>query len=179
VSCFDWDDHCEANDAMPWMVQLKELNPSFKATLFSIPALGSDDYWDDHPEWIELVGHGWAHPDPREAEHWDHDQATDVLLSMPRAFVDGWKSPGWLTSDGMYQACLDLGWWIADQHLADARRPAGLAVYLHEDGRNWHGHVQNVCGNGLRETWAQVCEMVEETDEFLFASEAVQVAMPA
>ena len=176
---FDWDDHCELNDAMPWMTSLKEINPDFKATLFSIPAFGDEAFWNGHPDWIELAMHGWQHPNPREAEHWTYDQAVDVLLSAPDRFVKVWKSPGWLTSPGMYQACADLGWAIADQHLADDQRPAGLQVYLWEDGDNWHGHVQNSCGNGLRETWAQVCKLVAETDEFAFVTESVRTAVPA
>lgn len=176
---FDWDDHCDINDAMPWMASLKERNPAFKATLFSIPALGSDEFWGSHPDWIELAMHGWTHPDPREAEHWSYDQAVDVLLSAPTGFVKVWKSPGWLTSEGMYQACLDLGWTVADQHLADHLRPEGLSVYLWEDGDNWHGHVQNVCGNGIRETWKQVCDKVAETSEFLFVTESVREAVAA
>lgn len=160
---------------MPFMLALKELNPAFKATLFSVPALGSDDFWDAHPPWLEIAMHGWAHPDPREAEHWSYNQSMDVLLSAPARFVELWKSPGWLTSPGMYEALLELDWAIADQHLADHLRPDRLAVYLHEDGTNYHGHVQDVCGNGLRESWDQVCGLVASTSEFRFASEAVKV----
>ena len=172
---FDWDDHCPDNDAMPYMLELKKLRPDFKATLFAVPALGTDEYWDSLPDWIELAMHGWAHPTPREAEHWSYDQAVDVLLSRPSRFVNGWKSPGWLTSPGMYQALEDLGWWIADQHLADDIRPAGLPVYLWEDGENWHGHVQNLGTNGLEETWNRVLIEVAAAKSFEFASEAVGV----
>ena len=174
---FDFDDHCEANNAMPYMTRLKEINPAFKATLFAIPAHGDEDFWNDHPDWIELAGHGWSHPDPREAEHWSYDQAVDVLLALPERFVDGWKSPGWLSSPGVYDACRDMGFWIADQHLADGKRPVDLPAYLWEDGDNWHGHVQNVCGNGLGETWSKVCELVERAGSFEFASDGAAVLM--
>lgn len=176
MSVFDWDDHCPSNDALPWMLRLKEINPAFKATLFCVPALGDGEFWDSHPDWLELGMHGWSHPDPREAEHWSYEQSLGVLLAAPARMRGLWKSPGWLTSPGMYEALLDLDWTIADQHLADAVRPDGLSVYLHEDGENWHGHVQDVCGNGLAETWGRVCEMVAATTEFRFASEAVAVA---
>lgn len=173
----DWDDHCPSNDAMPYMLRLKEMRPDFKATLFSVPALADEDYWDSLPDWIEVCAHGWAHPTPREAELWSYDQSVDVILSLPQRFrvSRGWKSPGWLTSPGMYRALEDLGWWIADQHLADHLRPDGLPVYLWEDGDNWHGHVQNLGTNGLQETWETVVRLVEEADEFRFASEAVKV----
>lgn len=177
MTVFDFDDHCETNDAMVFMHQLKAVNPQFKATLFAIPALGNDAFWDNHPDWIELAMHGWAHPNPYEAAGWSYDQACDVLLSAPAAFMNGWKSPGWQISDGTYQALLDLGWWVADQHLEDGRRPAGLPVYLYEDDDCWHGHVQNVCGNGILETWDALCAKVAATTDFQFASEAVKVAV--
>jgi hypothetical protein len=160
---------------MPWLNRLKSLREDFQCTLFCVPALGDDEYWESLPDWVEVAMHGWAHPTPREAEHWSYDQSVDVLLSKPNRFVDGWKSPGWLTSPGMYQALGDLGWWIADQHLADDVRPAGLPVYLWEDGHNWHGHVQNLGTNGLEETWDIVRQLVIDADEFRFASDAVAV----
>lgn len=178
MSVFDWDDHHPGNDAMPWMLWLKELNPAFKATLFSVPALGTEEFWRSHPEWVELVPHGWEHPDPWECSHWDRDRMEryvedPLVLAMG---TRGFKAPGWQISDDTYEVLLEAGWWVADQHLEDGRRPRDLPVYLHEDGDNWHGHVQDVCGNGLRETWAAVCDKVARTREFRFASEAVKVA---
>lgn len=176
---FDFDDHHPGNDAMPYMHRLKATRPDFKATLFCIPALADDDYWNSLPDWIEVVAHGWTHPHPREAEHWAYDQSVDVLLSLPERMrqTRGWKSPGWLTSPGMYRALDELGWWIADQHLADSIRPKTLDTYLWEDGFNVHGHVQDVCGNGLRETWPTLCEVVESATSFEFASEAVKICV--
>lgn len=177
MSVFDWDDHCPENDAMPWMLQLKEINLAFKATLFSIPGLGSEGFWRSHPDWIELVPHGWLHPTSRECEHWSRE-TMEAYVENPRVLAmgtPGFKAPGWQISNDIYEVLLERGWWVADQHLEDHRRPVDLPVYLYEDGDNHHGHVQNVCGNGLEETWDQVCEMVDRTTEFLFASEATKV----
>jgi hypothetical protein len=97
-----------------------------------------------------------------------------VLLSAPVRFVEGWKSPGWQISAGTYRALNELGWWVADQHLEDHRRPEGLRTYFYEDGLDrWHGHIQNVCGNGLQETWPVLLEAVTEAPSFEFVSEAV------
>ena len=87
-------------------------------------------------------------------------------------FTRGFKAPGWQISDACYDVLLERGWWVADQHLEDQRRPAGLRTYFYEDG-NWHGHVQNVCGNGLEERWGEVVERVRATTCFRFASEAL------
>lgn len=154
------------------MVRLKELNPAFKATLFAVPGLGSDGFWDSHPDWIELAVHGWKHPDPYECADWSYERIVQAIETKPGRFVEGWKSPGWQISDATYRALLDRGWWVADQHLEDARRPKGLRTYFYEDG-NWHGHVQNVCGNGLQETWGEVTERVKSATHFRFCSEAL------
>jgi len=178
MTCFDWDDHSETNNAMPFMCALKEINPAFKATLFSVPALGTAVFWKSHPDWIELVPHGWLHPTPYECVDWTRERMVEYV-EAPRVLelgVRGFKAPGWQISDDVYDVLLERGWWVADQHLEDGRRPPSLPTYFYEDG-NWHGHVQDVCGNGLRETWDEVCERVAACDEFLFASEAVKVAV--
>jgi hypothetical protein len=170
---YDWDDHHPKNDAMPWMLRLKEINPAFKATLFAVPGLGTDEFWDSHPDWIELAVHGWLHPDPYECAEWSYERTVQAIETKPKAFVTGWKSPGWQISNATYEALLDRDWWVADQHLEDHRRPVKLRTYLYEDG-NWHGHVQDVCGNGLRETWGEVVERVSSTEVFEFASAAAR-----
>lgn len=170
----DVDDHHPGNDAMPWMLRLKEINPAFKATLFAVPGLGLPYFWESHPDWIELVMHGWFHPDPFESAHWDYGRMMAVLDARPRDFVKGWKSPGWQTSDDVYSALCDSGYWIADQHLADARRPPELPTYFYEDGDDRiHLHVQNVCGNGLEESWDELVERVASATEFKWCSEAL------
>lgn len=170
----DVDDHHPLNDALPWMHRLKQLNPAFKATLFAVPALGTWNFWDSHPDWVELVMHGHTHPDPYECSAWTYDRMEQAIFDKPSRFVEGWKSPGWQTSDAVYQALEDHGWWVADQHLEDGRRPEGLKVYFYEDGDDRaHHHVQNVCGNGLEETWQILAAKVAAADEFLFCSEAL------
>jgi hypothetical protein len=170
----DWDDHHPKNDAMPWMLRLKELNPGFRATLFAVPALGSDEFWDSHPDWIELAMHGEYHPNPMEAADWSYDKAMPVLRAKPARFATLWKSPGWQISDGTYVALLELGWTVADQPYNDARRPKELRVHRLGDGDHLHGHVQNVCENGLEETWDDVSSRVAAATEFEWVSEAAR-----
>lgn len=169
---FDFDDHHPGNDAMFWMHRLKETNPAFRATLFAIPGLGASEFWETHPDWIELAVHGWKHPDSYECSDWTYDRMEQAILGKPERFVDGFKAPGWQISDACYAALRDHGWWVADQHLEDERRPAGLRTYFYEDG-GWHGHVQNVCGNGIEETWGELVDRVAATQVFRFVSESV------
>lgn len=170
---FDFDDHAPGNDAMPWLEKLREINPEFKATLFAIPGLGSDVFWDSHPDWVELAVHGWKHDSVFECASWSKERCLEAIDSKPDAFVEGFKAPGWQISDGCYEALQERDWWVADQHLEDNRRPQRLRTYFYEDG-NWHGHVQNVCGNGIEETWDELVERVRETETFLFCSEAAR-----
>ncbi len=170
---FDWDDHHETNNAMPWMIELKALRPDFKATLFSVPARGSEVFWRSHPDWIEIAWHGWLHNDPYECLEWD-TRMMEAYLDEPILRTKPpriWKAPGWQINMDIYRVLLDRKIAVADQHLEDDRRPAGLRTYFYEDGVNWHGHVQDVCGNGLRETWSQVCDLVMNAESFEFASE--------
>lgn len=178
---FDWDDHAETNNAMPHMLRLKEINPAFRATLFSVPGLGSETFWRSHPSWIEIAWHGWEHNDAYECLEWDAKVFDDyldhpILQCSPCKL---WKAPGWQINMDIYRVLLDRGWAVADQHLEDDRRPIGLPTYFYEDGDDrWHGHVHDVCGNGLEERWFEVCDMVRDADEFLFASEATVVWNP-
>jgi hypothetical protein len=170
---FDWDDFHEHNHALGRLHELKALRPDFRCTVFAVPALGSAEFWASVPDWVELAVHGWLHPHPYECARWNYGRM-EALLDEPvvrEFFVEGFKAPGWQISDDCYRVLLDRGWWVADQHLEDARRPAGLRTYFYEDS-NWHGHIQDVCGNGIEETWPQVWGAVKNAESFEFASEA-------
>jgi hypothetical protein len=176
---FDWDDMHDSNHRLDLFHALKATNSAFRATVFAVPGLCSDAFLDGLPDWLEVVPHGWLHggpgcSDPREAEHWTHDEAIDVLLSCdhPR-FAEGWKSPGWQISDGTYEALSDLGWWCADHPDNDARRPEGLPVHVLGGPDHWHGHIHDVCGNGLAETWAELLPTVANAESFELISEVV------
>lgn len=170
---FDWDDFHETNHRLDLLHELKRINPAFKCTLFAVPGLGSKEFWVSVPPWCQLAVHGWLHPDPYECQNWTFERTKEAMWNRPPFFTRGFKAPGWQISDATYKALLDEQWWVADQHLEDARRPKGLRTYFYEDG-NWHGHIQNVCGNGLQETWETVKDLVASTTDFRLASEAAR-----
>lgn len=170
----DFDDYCPEHDCLPLLRGLKEANPLFRCTLFAVPGLGDARFWEYVPSWCQLAVHGWLHPDPYECSEWTYERMGDAMRRKPGRFVRGWRSPGWQTSDGVYKALLDHGWWIADQHLEDHRRPEGLRTYFHEDSPDrWHGHCHDVCGNGIEETWDELLERVTAATHFRFVSERV------
>lgn len=172
---FDFDDYHEHNHRLDLLHKLKEINPGFRCTVFAVPGLGSDEFWNMTPDWIELAVHGWLHPDPYECATWNAPRMRRLMDEpvVMRYFVRGFKAPGWQISDDCYRVLEERGWWVADQHLEDHRRPPGLRTYLYEDG-GWHGHIQNVCGNGLQETWGELCGRVRNAGSFEFASEAAR-----
>lgn len=176
----DFDDFHENNHRLDLLHQLHDANPAFCCTLFAVPGCGSDRFWSLVPDWCELAVHGWFHPTPLEARNWTYEQAMDVLLSAPVGFVDGFKAPGWQISDGTYLALMELGWWCADHPENNHRRPEALSSYVLPDGAAsgthpecWHGHIQNVCGNGLEETFPKLLEFVKNAIDFQFVSEVV------
>ena len=172
---FDFDDFAQDNHKLHRLHQLKAINPLFRCTVFAVPARGTDQFWSSVPRWIELAVHGWEHPDPYECSHWTRRQM-EALLNEPvvrQHFVNGFKAPGWQISDDCYRVLDEQGWWVADQHLEDGRRPVGLRTYMYEDG-GWHGHIQDWGSNGIDETWDELREAVSNCDRFEFASEAAR-----
>ncbi len=175
---FDTDDFHEGNHRLDLLEQLHAANPLFRMTAFAVPAYCSDAFLAGLPDWIEVVPHGWAHGgpacnDPREAEEWTYEQALDVMLTVADRFEHGWKSPGWQISHGTYRALLELGWWCADHPDNDGRRPDRLNVHILGDGDHVHTHVQDVCGNGLEETFPELLERVRTAESFELVSEVV------
>ena len=170
----DFDDFHEANHRLDLLHRLKQERPDFRCTLFAIPGLGSDEFWASVPDWCELAVHGWLHPSPHECQDWTADRMRSLIAEKPAQFVDGFKAPGWQISDGCYEALLEAGWWLADQHYNDHRRPAGIRVHCEGDDDHWHGHIQNVCGNGLEERWDELVERIRCADSFEFVGEAAR-----
>jgi hypothetical protein len=184
----DFDDFCEDENRLDLLHALRDSNPEFRCTLFAIPAKGSPEFWDSVPEWCELAMHGWAHPNSREAEGWTYEQAHDVLARKPERFVEGWKSPGWQSSPFVYEALMDRDWWIADHwENAERLRPYQVTGFpdiklrahviqptYRETGDHWHGHIPNVCGNGIEETFDTLLARVRNADQFQVMSEVVK-----
>ena len=177
---FDTDDFHDTNNRLDLLEQLHDTNPAFRMTAFAVPALCSTEFLASVPDWIELAGHGWDHggptcPDAYEAADWTYEQALDVLLALPGRFVDGWKSPGWQISDGTYLALEELGYWVADQHYNDERRPEHLRVHCEGDGDHLHCHVQDWGSNGLQESWDRILPRIREAESFELISEVAAV----
>lgn len=180
----DVDDLCETNyrTALNMLCFLKNKFENFKVTAFTIPALCNDAFFSNmyrtYP-WISMVPHGLFHQTARECESWNYEKSVWYLRSMQKNnyLVRGFKAPGWNISDGMYKACLEEGYWVADHPKNKERRPKGLMVYdftEEEEGyTKLHFHVDSVCGNGLKEAieYSHLHWRLKEEDEFYFVGE--------
>jgi len=166
MTCLDLDDFCVGNSQLPLLDELKARVPDLKVTLFTIPcptgpiAMSPLEHavWltvvrQSRP-WLEFAVHGWRHTF-LECRDWSKADALEVLQRAETLAVYArvFKAPYWETSPGLYDAIAERGWVIADHPRNDALRPAGLRVYHLGPGRA-HGHVQNVCDNGLAEQFA-------------------------
>jgi len=172
---FDWDDAYTGHDALHQLRLLHWMRPEFRCTLFAIPGRCTEEWCRSLPPWIELAVHGWWHATNYECLGWTSADMERCMAApvVRRYFTNGFKAPGWQISDACYEVLLERGWWVADQHLEDGRRPAGLRTYFYEDG-GWHGHIDDVCGNGITETWKEVVNHVEAAEEFRWCSEAAR-----
>lgn len=167
---FDSDDFAmqPERNCMRELLYLKERFPNFKVTLFAIPCYeqyNQDRFFqmihEKYGDWIQLAMHGFKHDSNFECKEWDSVTAKTTIKQFDGpCFVKGFKAPGWQISRATYQACLDLGFWVAD-HKESAytepgvpnseRRPKGLKVYEIDHPWMIHTHTWNCVGNGLPE----------------------------
>lgn len=184
--CFDSDDFgadhvvsdmCQSHDCRDVLLKFKEINPAFKATLFTIPGEVTSELlrWaEGNSDWIELAWHGFYHSSNYECEKMTYEEFSTLMQyfvpRMDEIFVKGFKAPGWQISDGIYGWLLDNGFWVADQPYNDVRRPKGLRTYLLGDF-SLHTHTWNCVGNGIYELFDEISEKIKDEKEFKFVSE--------
>lgn len=172
----DADDFCDENSAFEVLNSIKERNPAFKITLFAIPARCSLSLIAECNglDWIELVPHGWEHPHARECENWSYERSIQYLDDIDHfGLVRGFKAPGWQISDGMYQALLERGYWVADQEYNDERRPKELPVYLLNAPERLHYHIGHMGGHNPNEITPYAEFLANLKGEFRFVSETI------
>lgn len=160
----DFDDLCNIWDPHDLILELKERNPNFKCTLFTIPKLSSDKLIEKYKklDFVELAMHGWHHTFC-ETWTWSDDMAEDKMKMAFNRGIDakGFKAPKWVMHQTVYDKCRDLGWWIADHRINKSMwQPYEERVYCYnlkskkDDGLiHLHGHTHNVMQNGIEEAF--------------------------
>ena len=172
-------DTCQSHDCRDILGELKEFNPNFKATLFTIPGEATLEMlqWAFmNKDWIELAWHGFYHHSNYECEKMSYKEFDSKMKGFMELFglffVKGFKAPGWQISEPIYYWLRDNGFWVADQPGNKARRPDGLRVY--EVGENSvHTHTWNCVGNGVYELRDELIKKVTKNKDWKFVSEVV------
>lgn len=194
----EYDDFSAVNHGLPYLETMKEHFPDFKVTLFTVPweVRYCKNIQDSAPltlekfkpvvdavnkaDWIEIALHGLTHA-PMEFAELSYEGAMKRLTvgmkmfqnAGVKNFVKIFKAPQWEISAEAKQAAIDMGfkvvedgyynWSLAnDEPNADAKEPI-IA----------HGHVQDVCDNGLEETMHRILKLPPDT-EFIFLSDILK-----
>jgi hypothetical protein len=168
IDADDMRDDLEARERLEMLKDIKKANPVFKITLFAIPRLASDDFWQEMKQfdWIDLCPHGWEHPHPRECQDWSYERSLQYLEDIE--YLDWtkiFKAPGWQISDGMYKALLEKGYAVADQSYNDSRRPEGLKAFY---PTSEHYHVGNLGGKNANDLALHLEHLKSLSGQFLF-----------
>jgi hypothetical protein len=180
MACYDFDDWGYDHDCRMELEKLKEINPSFKVTLFTVPektTIEMLDWADENDYWVEIVQHGWDHHSNFECSQWSFEEtALSLHKSAPYFKVKGFKAPGWQISDEALLALGEYDYWVADQPYNKDRRPLGIRVFETDpDKGDYHGHTWDCgCSNGINEDWDNIVGKVRMTDRFEFVSERVK-----
>ena len=173
--------------------ELKKKFKNFKCTLFTIPAI--PDFQKEYipflesfldkmgKESIEFAQHGLHHK-RSEFEFISKEEAKEKLLKgyLPHKdyYVKGFKAPYWAICHNTYSVLKELGFWVAVlPHQLESSKDwgtkhedlKGLKYYSVSDKfYHFQGHVGNVCGNGIEESFETLINLPEE-GEFKFCSE--------
>lgn len=171
-------DMCQSHDCRDVLMELKRINPLFKATLFAVPGEMTKELakWaGNNREWIQLAWHGFYHSSNYECEKMTYDEFDNLMMDFRdyyQLFEEGFKAPGWQISDECYAWLESNDFWVADQAYNDERRPAGLSVYKIGE-KSIHTHTWNCVGNGVYELFDQLKEQIKDETDFRFVSEMV------
>jgi len=146
----DFDDFSEKNNKLDLLKKLKEKISNLKVTLFTIPADCSKEFCQEinKLDWIELALHGDTHTH-LECSIWTKKKALEVLNKYESwgCFKKIFKPPFWAGSEGLYEA-------LAEKNYILAQTPTAIIgdnIVYKLDLKSVHGHIQNVCNNGLEE----------------------------
>lgn len=161
----DFDDFSEESNNYELLRQLKLEIPNLKVTLFTVPALCSKEFckYVLESDWIELALHGEFH-NHLECSTWTKDKALEVLNKYEEwgCFKKVFKPPYWEGSEGLYQALQEKGYILAqNKNIIGYRK-----LYLLNEN-SIHGHITNVCGNGLEEKFNYYKSLKGNTFKFI------------
>jgi len=164
----DFDDFTFSPKQWALIFKLKQYFEKFKVNLFCIPQASHNPIGADK-NWGSFCLHGYKH---------------EMNENVPLAKLNQWpfekiyKAPFWQLTDKMYQRLINAGWKVMLNSENSQENKKG--IYFNWNLKNepdltkesliGHGHIQNVCGNGLQESLVRIRLLPKDT-EFRFLSE--------
>lgn len=174
-------DQCQSHDCRDMLDKFHYTNPNFKATLFTIPGEMTAElarWCEANKSWIQLAVHGFYHSSNYECDKMTYEEFDKHMQffkpMIDDFFVKGFKAPGWQISNDIYRWLKDNGWWIADQHYNDDRRPIEIPVY-HVGENSMHHHTWDCVGNGVYEMQNEIVARIKDETDFKFIGEVFNV----
>jgi hypothetical protein len=157
----DFDDFSESNNRLDWFWMLKKEFPNFKVNLFTITkdcSISFLEYIKDL-DWVQLCIHGTKHLNNEEVSEKDLTDLTSVELGFTKIY----RAPFWQLSDVMYERLKKLGFKIM-LHPDDLREGIKYNWNIKNsppplDILYGHGHIQDVCENGLVESFSNIMKL--------------------
>jgi hypothetical protein len=162
----DLDDFSEDNNRLDILFKIKKEKPNFKVTLFTVPAKCSKEFCKRIAEldWIQLALHG-EHHSHLECSTWTKEHTIKTLEKYEKwgCFQKIFKPPYWAGSDGLNAGLKEKDYILAQNKEVDYPR-----LYL-LNKNSLHGHIQNVCGNGLEQIYDDIikCNSFEFISDFI------------
>lgn len=164
----DFDDFGETNNRLDWLWILKKEFTHFKVNVFAPFGLSSNGffYYINSIDWINLCFHGKNHLNNEEVSKKDLK-----IAQIDYSFAKVYRAPFWQLSDNMYQILKKLNYKIMI-HPDDPREGIKYNWNIKDsppplDIIYGHGHIQDVCENGLVESFENIMKLPKET-EFRF-----------
>ena len=148
----DFDDLYDAiaERSLNQLIKLREKNPKFCCTLFTITARTSDSTISEFSKypWIMLAPHGWRHT-RGECLTWPYHEAQAKILEAKERGISApaFRAPSWLINRATYEVCRDENIVVCD-HKDHYLGVLDTKVYRYNDPawrksktRPIHGHL--------------------------------------
>lgn len=167
ICYLDFDDFSESNNRLDWLWALKEHFPKFKVNVFTIPTKTTVQFLEyiETLEWINVCIHGLKHIN-------NEDVPEKTLRDLPIfGYSKIYRAPFWQLSDEMYKKLKSCQYTIMI-HPDDPREGIKYNWNTKDSPPNLdilygHGHVQDVCDNGIVESFENIMKLPVDT-EFKF-----------
>ena len=182
----EYDDFSPKNTHFELLEELREHYPGFKVTMFIVPwevrfgeqtPITQPEYaafvkaCKQSTDWLEIAVHGLTHA-PMEFAELSEEGARKRLVIGEKMFENRemkiakiFKAPFWALSKEGKIAAEKLGYKVVEDHYYNWNLVDDFPQEVADRGDVIiaHGHVQNVVGNGMEETFSKLMKLPPDT----------------